>query len=321
VRVFKGATFLPVDILGASKRKQVLRPSASLRAQGDNYSGMTAISQGMMTIFQGFRSVELRAWGGVRLRCGWVCIALFTLMSGYVPGGVAQAVKTQANVVAQVRVANGETSAQETEFVRAQAAAREVLARAEFQSPQLTWWDRLKTKMFGWLSQLFMSIDRVTSNSPWLGRLLEWLLFLGAAVALLVWLLRMVRRQRMRVALGGAAQASTEWARESEDWQRLAEEHAARGAWREAIHALYWAAIVLLERKRAWRHNPARTPREYVRLLRAGSLEQRELRGLTSALERTWYGQRPAQAEEYGEAQQSLDRLASGREAAEGGRA
>jgi hypothetical protein len=255
-------------------------------------------------------------------------MAVLAMLSVYALGGVAQTVKTQANIVARVRVANGARSAQETEFAHAQAAAREVLARAEFQPPQLTWWDRLTTKMVGWLSQLFMSIDRVTSNSPWLGRLLEWLLFLGAAVALLVWLLRMVRRQRMRVALGGAAQASSEWARESEDWQRLANEQAAQGAWREAIHALYWAAIVLLERKRAWRHNPSRTPREYVRLLRAGSPEQRELRTLTSALERTWYGQRPAQAEEYGEARQGFERLAagaervaSGRDAAAGGRA
>jgi hypothetical protein len=220
----------------------------------------------------------------------------------------------------QARVVNGASFAQETEFVRAQAAAREVLSRAEFQPPQLTWWDRLKTKMFGWLSLLFMGIDRLTTSSPWLGRLLEWLLFLGAAVALLVWLLRMVRRQRMRVTLGGAAQASTGWARESEDWQRLAQEQAAQGAWREAIHALYWAAIVLLEQRRAWRHNPARTPREYVRLLRPGSPEQSELRGLTSALERTWYGQRAARAEEYGEAQQSFERLAAGAERPAGGR-
>jgi hypothetical protein len=203
-------------------------------------------------------------------------------------------------------------TAQAAEFAQAQAAAREILARAEFQPVHQTWWDRLKAKMWGWIAQLFLGIDHATTAAPWLGRLLEWVLFLAAAVGLLVWVLRMVRRQRLRVAIGGAAQASSEWAREMEDWQRLAEQQAAAGAWREAIHALYWAAIVHLERQRAWRHNPARTPREYVRLLKAGSVEQRELRGLTSALERTWYGQRVARAEEYSEARQSFERIASG---------
>ena len=46
----------------------------------------------------------------------------------------------------------------------------------------------------------------------------------------------------------------------------------------------------------------SRTPREYLRLLKAGSAEQRELRGLTSALEQSWYGQREANAEEFGAA-------------------
>jgi hypothetical protein len=161
---------------------------------------------------------------------------------------------------------------------------------------------------------LFLGVDRVTTETPWVGRLLEWLLFMGAAVGLLVWLLQTVRRQHFRVAMGASERAATEWSRETEEWQRLADEQATRGAWREAIHALYWAAIVRLERQRAWRHNPARTPREYVRLLRAGSTEQRELRGLTGALERTWYGQRDAREEEYGEARQNFERLASGAE-------
>ena len=68
-----------------------------------------------------------------------------------------------------------------------------------------------------------------------------------------------------------------------------------------------------LERRRAWRHNPSRTPREYVRLLKTGSAEQRELRGLTSALEQSWYGQREANAEEFGAAKESFERLAGRR--------
>ena len=204
------------------------------------------------------------------------------------------------------------TPQQQAEFGRAQKVTEQILASAEFQREAPTLWDRLKTKLLEAIERLFMGIDRVSSASPWLGRALEWLLFLAAAVGLLVWVLRNIQRQRLRMALGGEPAKTGAWARESDDWRKLAEEQAARGAWREAIHALYWASIVRLEQRRLWRHNPARTPREYVRLLKAGSAEMRELRELTTALERSWYGQREATAEEFAAARQSFERLAQG---------
>ena len=202
------------------------------------------------------------------------------------------------------------------EFSSAQAAAQRILAGAEFQRAPPTLWDIIKEKIGEVLVRLFVGIDRVTSASPWLGRTLEWLLFIAAAVGLLVWGLRAVQRQRLRVALGGAPLRTAERAREREDWWRLAEIEAAKGAWREAIHAVYWAAIIHLENRRAWRHNPARTPREYVRLLKPGSVEQRELRGLTGALEKSWYGQRASREEEYQAARESFERVAAGSESA-----
>jgi len=216
------------------------------------------------------------------------------------------------------------TPAQQAEFVHAQAAVEKILAGAEFQRPEPTLWERLKTKILNAIIQIFTGIDRVTTRSPWVGRTLEWLLFIAAAVGLVVWALRTVQRQRLRVALGAEPVKSTSWGRETEEWWRQAEREAARGAWREAIHALYWAAIVHLEGRRAWRHNPSRTPREYVRLLKAGSAEQRELRGLTSALEQSWYGQRKADAQEFTEARESFERLADSADTPEsiaGGRA
>lgn len=204
------------------------------------------------------------------------------------------------------------SAAQQAEFARAEAAAQRILAGAEFQRPEPSLWDRIKAKIVDAIVRIFAGIDRVTTQSPWLGRTLEWLLFIAAAVGLLLWVFRTVQRQRLRVALGGEPAKTTAWTRETEEWRRLAEQEAAKGAWREAIHALYWAAIVHLERRGAWKHNPARTPREYVRLLKAGSDEQRELRGLTNALEQSWYGQRDADAEKFGEAKESFERLSGG---------
>lgn len=202
------------------------------------------------------------------------------------------------------------TAEQQAEFAQAQAAVEKILAGAEFQRPEPTLWERLKAKVVHAIVQIFTGIDRATTRSPWVGRTLEWLLFLGAAVGVVVWALRTVQRQRLRVALGAEPVKSSAWGRETEDWWRESEREAAKGAWREAIHAIYWAAIVHLEGRRAWRHNPSRTPREYVRLLKAGSTEQRELRGLTNALEQNWYGQREANAEEFAEAREGFERLA-----------
>jgi hypothetical protein len=224
-----------------------------------------------------------------------------------------------AQLEAIARESGAATSATQQGFAQARTAANAVLARGEFQAiNETTWWDRQKAKLMEWLGRIFYGVDRLGSGAPWIGRLLEWLLFVGAAVGLLFFLLRNAARQRLRVAIGDGAAKATAWERESTGWAQMAESHAAAGEWRDAVHCLYWAAIVLLEARRAWRHNPARTPREYVRLLRAGSGQQRALRGLTRIFERVWYGLREADAEEYASARRFYDELAAGAESAGG---
>lgn len=199
----------------------------------------------------------------------------------------------------------------EKEFERERAVANAELARPEFQgNVGQTWWDRLKARMFGWLQRLFAGVVEVGTAAPWLGTLLEWVFFVGAAVGLLFLLLRNAARQRLRVALGGEALQGSAWESEAEEWAQWAQEHAQAGEWREAVHCLYWAAIVLLEGRRAWRHNPTRTPREYVRLLKPGSAQQQGLRRLTQIFERVWYGLRDADEGEYAEARALYERLA-----------
>ncbi len=213
------------------------------------------------------------------------------------------------------------TAGQVQEFNRARKEANEVLARGEFQrglGP--TWWDRLKARAQGWLGRFFTGVAAVGIAAPWLGKLLAWVFFVGAAVGLLFFLLRHAGRQRLRVSLGEAALRGTAWDREADDWAERAEQHAAAGEWREAVHCLYWAAIVLLETRREWRHNPTRTPREYVRLLKPGSAQEQGLRRLTQIFERVWYGLREANAEEYAEARSMYERLAMSATEADGSR-
>ncbi len=243
-----------------------------------------------------------------RGHCWWV---LLVLWSGFCVASFAQSsAPATRQVPAAAHAVTQLTPAQQAQFTRARAAAERILATAEFQQPEPTLWDRIKQVIFAFITRLFMGIDRVTSESPWVGRALEWLLFGAAAVGLLVWVLRTLQRQRLRVDLGREPAKAAEWARKRDDWRQLAEESADKGAWREAIHAVYWASIAELEGRRLWRQNPARTPREYVRLLRPGTAEQRELRGLTATLERSWYGQREGTREEFAEAKQRFDNLA-----------
>jgi hypothetical protein len=206
---------------------------------------------------------------------------------------------------------SGVAAGTEKEFERERAVANAELARPEFLGDVgQTWWDRLKARVFGWLQRLFEGVVQVGTAAPWLGTLLEWVFFVGAAVGLLFLLLRNLARQRLRVALGGEALQGSAWESEAEEWAQWAEEHAQAGEWREAVHCLYWAAIVLLEGRRAWRHNPTRTPREYVRLLKPGSAQQLGLRRLTQIFERVWYGLRATNEGEYAEARALYERLA-----------
>jgi hypothetical protein len=220
----------------------------------------------------------------------------------------------QLAAMARESAAGGEPpSAAQREFAHQRAVADAVLAKPEFlRDTGPTWWDRLKARMFGWLQRFFEGVQGVGEAAPWLGTLLEWLCFVGAAVGLLFLLLRNVARQRLRVALGGEALRGSAWDKEASDWSAWAQEHAQAGEWREAVHCLYWAAIVSLEARRAWRHNPTRTPREYVRLLKPGSAQQQGLRRLTQIFERVWYGLRAANEGEYAEARALYERLAEG---------
>ena len=193
---------------------------------------------------------------------------------------------------------------------KAAAIARDVLSRPEFAlAPPPTWLERHWNRLLQWIGSLFDGVGALGQAWPWLGTTLEWLLFIGAAVGLLLFARRAFLRQRLAVAMGAGAGRLEAWDRDATDWAALAEACATGQQWREAVHCLYWAAIVRLESRRAWRHNPARTPREYVRLLKPGSDQQGALRSLTQIFERVWYGLRDATADDYQRARSLFEGL------------
>ena len=250
--------------------------------------------------------------GGFAVHWEWMRDALDTAAKAK-PGDRAsemQAVKTRLRELAQESGAGAPAE----DFVTQRRMADSILARAEFHgatgSPSL--WDRIMAHLWRGLGRMVESVSALGDAAPWLTTLMESVLFLGGAGLLGFSLLRASARQRLRIEMAEGGGQATAWDRESTDWARLAEARAADGDWREAVHGLYWAAIVHLEARRAWRHNPSRTPREYVRLLKAGSPQQRALGGLTKIFERVWYGFGEASDAEYGRARSMYEGLASG---------
>jgi hypothetical protein len=204
----------------------------------------------------------------------------------------------------------GAPPAAPTEMASARKHVDGVLATPEFHAVSgVSWLDRVAGRFWTAMNSLFNGFGKLGSATPWIGPLLEWVFFLGAGVGLLFFVMRSLARQRLQVRLGGGPVQASVWDRESTDWARHAETMAAAQNWREALHGLYWAAILHLESRRAWRHDPSRTPREYVRLLQPGSVQRDALAGLTRQFERVWYGLDPSSSEEYSTARGLFERL------------
>ncbi|MBB6145041.1 hypothetical protein HNQ77_002997 [Silvibacterium bohemicum] len=202
---------------------------------------------------------------------------------------------------AQGHVSDGNATDQ---FHHARADADAILRHPEFVTVSGTsFWDRVMAHIALWIDSLFNNVAMFGRRSPWIGPVFEWGLIALAGTGLFVWAMRVLRRQRLKVRIEAGRQIEP-CEEASRNWRALAAEQAARADWREAVHCLYWATIVMLEGRRFWAPNRSRTPREYVRLLEAGSPGWSLLRQQTLGFERIWYG---LQAAEPGDYQRALD--------------
>jgi hypothetical protein len=208
-------------------------------------------------------------------------------------------------------LAEGATLQSGDEFQRARKKADEVLLRPEFQTvSQQSYIEREIAKFWQWVSEVFDGVSRFGKRSPWLVPLMEWSSITLAAAGLLAWGLRTIQRQRLAIRFESNASDEV-WQKESDNWAELARSEAARQDWRAAVHCLYWATIVMMEGRKLWRQNRARTPREYVLLLEPESRMQHSLRRLTQLFERIWYGLRPAAESDYASAMVLFEELRS----------
>ncbi len=201
------------------------------------------------------------------------------------------------------------------DYARERAVMQEVLSGRDFRSAQqATTTDSILEKVGNWLNHIFASVANLRTHSVWVGRIIVWGFVLGVCIALAYALLKLERRWRVRLTpeveqrpAPGAASARA-W----QLWLEDARKAAAAGAWREAIHFLYWAAISRLESRRLWPADRARTPREYLALVAQEDPRRSRLSQLTWTFERFWYGGRVAGENDYRAAESLATDLING---------
>lgn len=185
-----------------------------------------------------------------------------------------------------------------------------VLASKEFQVVhEYSWRERVSAWLSEKLARIFGGAASLGRIAPWFGKLLEWGSLLAAITLLVLWIYRALDRQRTALGKLTGDVAKREAIEASRAWAELAQIHAANGEWRDAIHCLYWATIVLLEERRTLRRSETRTPREALQLLVVSPQLREPLTEQTVAFERIWYGFAHATQEDYEAAQQNYHRV------------
>ena len=247
--------------------------------------------------------------GGFEARWNWLREALGSAHDAKLPGRETLLQEADARLAADAAEAAGMGAEQGEEFARARSGVDRILARPEFRTvTEASYLERQMAAVAAWLDRLFSGVSRFGKRSPWVVPAIEWGAIGLAAAGVLIWVWRTMQRQRLaiRVELSTGVEV---WRKEADNWAELARVEAERKDWREAVHCLYWATIVMMEGRKLWRQNRARTPREYLALLEPGSAMQQALRGLTQIFERIWYGLRPAGESDYERARVLFEEL------------
>jgi hypothetical protein len=243
-----------------------------------------------------------RVEGGFQTRWSWLRDAVAGAHDAAQPGREKALLEAFARLNEDASLAEEASSKAGEGFQPARKKTDEVLARPEFRTvSEQSYIERVIARFWQWVDEVFGGVSQFGKRSPWLVPVLEWGFLALSAAGLLVWVLRAMQRQRLAVRIESSTSAEV-WQKESDNWAELARAEAARQDWRAAVHCLYWATIVMMEGRKLWRQNRARTPREYVSLLEPGSRMQRALRRLTQLFERIWYGLRPAAESDYASA-------------------
>jgi hypothetical protein len=213
-----------------------------------------------------------------------------------------------------------ESAASSSNDATARAKLEQILKRREFApAGPPSAWDQLRQKIGQWVLRMFEKLFGSIARHPIGSELLFWLIIFGVVCWLVTMLVRFWTGRGRSIALQsiGTIAAHRSW----QEWIRGAQDAATRGEFREAIHLLYWAGITRLEDLSILTVDHTRTPREQLRLLSypaksgaqvaasATPAQRAPMLGLTTQLERVWYGRRPASVDDFRECVKHVEDL------------
>jgi hypothetical protein len=201
-----------------------------------------------------------------------------------------------------------ESAAAGRDLAQSRTRLNSILSAREFRGQHgPSWIDALMSRFWSWLGRQFDRIFGGVRRAKTIGNWVAWIAVILVGLLLLFWTLRflMLAGPRSEMDLSGAAPLNRDWHR----WLREAREAAARGDYRAAIHAAYWAAIVKMEETKSLPEDRSRTPRESLRLIKRESAEYPPLLQLTRRFELVWYGYRSATPADWSDAVQQLETL------------
>ena len=198
----------------------------------------------------------------------------------------------------------------------AKAELEHILAGSEFAGVRPpSAWDLFRQRLAEWLERLLLRILGGFARYPLGGQILLWLGMVLGVGLIALWVFRfMVGRDRLNsLPTSEVMSASRTW----QEWIRAAREAASRNDFREAVHSAYWAGIVRLEQTGVVPRDRAKTPREYLRIASEPSPEgiapspayREPLAALTARLERIWYANRGASADDFRDTLRQLEAL------------
>jgi hypothetical protein len=186
---------------------------------------------------------------------------------------------------------------------RARAKLDEILKRREFRSVHAqnqaeSFWDMLSEWVWKFINKLFQGAQ----SHPAVTKVLLWAVVIALGLAFLGWLIYTLAHLSLASFLDRPLPAPAEDAAlpgSWREWVQRARAAAARSEYREAVRIIYGAAVRRIGEAGTWQIDPARTHREYVRLLPANSLQRPPLVAITTCFERVWYGHAQTSAAEY----------------------
>jgi hypothetical protein len=176
-------------------------------------------------------------------------------------------------------------------------------------------WDLFRQRVSAWFARLLARLFRAMERYPIGGKILFWFLVVGCVGVIATWAFRfMISRDRLEsLPSARIAAPSRTW----QEWIRIAREAAGRADFRDAIHSAYWAGITRLKDEGSLPRDHSKTPREYLGVLTEPAANDRTPRPnyrqplsvLTLQLERIWYGNRRAGADDFRDTLQQLEAL------------